>query len=235
MFKIAEIFGPTIQGEGPYVGSPCAFVRFGGCDYRCVWCDSMHAVLPEKVRELPDLDEQEILQQLRSLENVGHFEHVVLSGGNPLLWNLTTLVRRLSETKFVHVETQGTVFKEWLGYCDVVTVSPKPPSSEMGTDMTVLQTFWNKILDMDVEAVLKIVVFDLADYRFALNIAAQLNVEVLYISVGTRADDTTESLLERYQSVIKLDQVERQTRRHYPDVRILPQMHVLLWGHKLGV
>lgn len=38
--RISEIFGPTIQGEGALIGEPTVFVRTGGCDYRCSWCDS---------------------------------------------------------------------------------------------------------------------------------------------------------------------------------------------------
>ena len=44
---ISEIFGPTIQGEGPLIGIPTIFVRTGSCDYRCSWCDSLYAVLPQ--------------------------------------------------------------------------------------------------------------------------------------------------------------------------------------------
>jgi 7-carboxy-7-deazaguanine synthase len=44
---ISEIFGPTIQGEGSLVGRPTVFVRTGGCDYRCDWCDTLYAVLPQ--------------------------------------------------------------------------------------------------------------------------------------------------------------------------------------------
>lgn len=44
--RIAEIFGPTIQGEGALIGETTVFVRTGGCDYRCAWCDSLHAVDP---------------------------------------------------------------------------------------------------------------------------------------------------------------------------------------------
>ena len=44
--RISEIFGPTIQGEGPLIGRPTVFVRTGGCDYRCTWCDTLYAVLP---------------------------------------------------------------------------------------------------------------------------------------------------------------------------------------------
>ena len=49
-FPVVEIFGPTVQGEGPDAGVPAYFVRFGGCDFRCSWCDSMHAVDPAEVR-----------------------------------------------------------------------------------------------------------------------------------------------------------------------------------------
>src|SRR5207247_11308106 len=45
--RISEIFGPTIQGEGPLIGRPTVFVRTAGCDYRCAWCDTLYAVLPE--------------------------------------------------------------------------------------------------------------------------------------------------------------------------------------------
>ena len=43
---VIEVFGPTIQGEGAEAGLPTHFVRFGGCDYRCSWCDTMYAVDP---------------------------------------------------------------------------------------------------------------------------------------------------------------------------------------------
>ena len=42
--RVSEIFGPTIQGEGALIGQPTIFVRTGGCDYRCSWCGTMHAV-----------------------------------------------------------------------------------------------------------------------------------------------------------------------------------------------
>jgi len=45
--RISEIFGPTIQGEGPLIGKPTVFVRTAGCDYRCAWCDTLYAVLPD--------------------------------------------------------------------------------------------------------------------------------------------------------------------------------------------
>ena len=43
MIPVAEIFGPTIQGEGPHVGMQTLFVRVAGCDFKCAWCDSKFA------------------------------------------------------------------------------------------------------------------------------------------------------------------------------------------------
>src|SRR6202046_1496627 len=49
--RISEIFGPTVQGEGPLIGRPTVFVRTAGCDYRCAWCDTLYAVLPAYHRQ----------------------------------------------------------------------------------------------------------------------------------------------------------------------------------------
>src|SRR5262245_21811555 len=137
LFRIAEIFGPTIQGEGRNVGMPCHFVRFGGCDYRCVWCDTPHAVLPSEVHGLEKLSEWGILYALNLLDNPGdEFSFspnwIVLTGGNPALLNLDNLIDLLHKRQQrVMLETQGSVFREWFGKVDDLCFSPKPPSSEM--------------------------------------------------------------------------------------------------------
>src|SRR4051812_39689210 len=76
---VVEIFGPTVQGEGPDIGRPAYFVRFGGCDFRCSWCDSMHAVDPAQVRAgALQLQPAEILARIRDLQDGPDL--VVLSG-----------------------------------------------------------------------------------------------------------------------------------------------------------
>src|SRR3954454_18364888 len=86
-FPVIEIFGPTIQGEGAEAGLPTHFVRLGGCDYRCSWCDTMYAVDPATVRATSErLEVAEIVERLGRLD--GHPEWVTLSGGNPALHHL---------------------------------------------------------------------------------------------------------------------------------------------------
>ena len=105
---VVEVFGPTIQGEGELAGVPTAFVRFGGCDYRCSWCDSLFAVLPEDVRRAPRMTPAEVAAALAALE--GSPEWVTLSGGNPALLELGELVALLHASgRRVTVETQGSV------------------------------------------------------------------------------------------------------------------------------
>src|SRR3954464_167518 len=78
---VVEIFGPTIQGEGPLAGSKTMFVRLGGCDYRCTSCDSLHAVIPSAVKKHARyLTAEEITDELVRLRGISGTEWVTLSG-----------------------------------------------------------------------------------------------------------------------------------------------------------
>src|SRR5215831_5300129 len=70
---ISEIFGPTVQGEGPLIGQPTVFVRTGGCDYRCVWCDTLYAVLPEHRSEWVLMKPTEIERRIDELASTIRF------------------------------------------------------------------------------------------------------------------------------------------------------------------
>src|SRR3954449_9550536 len=84
LIPIVEIFGPTIQGEGAEAGLATHFVRVGGCDYRCSWCDTMYAVDPATVRATArKLTSDDIVSELEHLP--GAPEWVTISGGNPAL------------------------------------------------------------------------------------------------------------------------------------------------------
>lgn len=230
-FKVAEIFGPTIQGEGSAVGRSAHFIRLGGCDFRCKWCDSLHAVLPEEVKKLPMKSVNGIVDEVNAL---GFAEIVVISGGNPLLWDLTELVEKLQKNYEVHVETQGSIWKDWLLKVDHVTLSPKPPSAgdePIGQFFHILRELRMKgALYQSID--LKVVIFDEWDLEYAMDNAEIAGVKHLHLSVGTVMDEPLEATLERFRILIPL--VNEYKDRQFT-VSLQPQMHVILWGHSLGV
>lgn len=233
---VVEIFGPTIQGEGPDAGVPAYFVRFGGCDYRCVWCDSMHAVDPAEVRENAErLTAEQIVQRLGELPSGPDL--VVLSGGNPALLDLSALVLALKQDGMrVAVETQGSRWRDWLSDVDRLVISPKPPSSGMAGpgEMEAFQAFMSNVGDAP-GPVLKIVVFDQSDLDWAAAQHCDHPQLPLFLSAGTDVglpeEETLTRLRERYRWLCAT--VAR--RADLRTASVLPQLHVIAWGTAKGV
>lgn len=235
---VVEVFGPTIQGEGPQAGLPTYFVRLGLCDYRCSWCDSMYAVEPTEVRDNADyLGVEGIVERIRALP-LGP-QWVTLSGGNPAVHELRPLVAALNDQRLlVSVETQGSLWREWLAHVQMLVVSPKPPSSGMATDIHRKQTTRfmeeaTKRKRADARA-LKIVVFDDDDYEWATEFITTLGKGWrTFVSVGTPIpdDQPIPAILDRFRWLAERVAAD-MTLRH---VRVLPQLHVLAWGQVRGV
>lgn len=232
-FPVIETFGPTVQGEGPAAGLPCAFVRFGGCDYRCEWCDSMHAVDPQQVRANAEhLDAEAIADRATSAPLV------ILSGGNPALLALEPLVELLhARGQEVHVETQGSRWRPWLASVDRLIVSPKPPSSAMVNAKHDLERRGFLAAAQDAGAwdsiACKIVVRDEVDLTWARGVLADAPAAFRWagLSCYTDPEDTVESLAARYRWLIEA----ALEHRDLAPVSVLPQLHVVAFGHALGV
>lgn len=238
--KVSEIFGPTIQGEGDLIGTPTVFVRFGGCDYRCAWCDTLYAVLPEHRDEWQSMTPDDILAEVNRLSPDPIL--ITLSGGNPAIQppnEMEQLINagHLAAHRFT-VETQGSLAPDWLSRLDHVTVSPKPPSSGMAnkTDLPTL----HHILDGNERASLKIVVFDDTDLDWALHLFSHFPATQTFLQVGNhdvapaqtelRRRSHAEELFERLRWLADAV-IERQAHH----VRVLPQLHTLMYGNQRGV
>ncbi|TGQ96454.1 radical SAM protein, partial [Mesorhizobium sp. M4B.F.Ca.ET.200.01.1.1] len=101
--------GPTVQGEGVLIGLPTVFIRTGGCDYRCSWCDSLHAVDNQFRREWEMMPIDKVWQSVVGLSG-GWPVMVSLSGGNPAIQPLGRLIERgHGEGYRFALETQGSV------------------------------------------------------------------------------------------------------------------------------
>jgi 7-carboxy-7-deazaguanine synthase len=232
-FPVVETFGPTIQGEGPDAGRPCVFVRFGGCDYRCSWCDSLHAVLPAEVRKAERLTASEIVARIVLL--AASPITVVLSGGNPALLELGGLVDKLHARGYrVTIETQGTKFKPWIAGLDAIIVSPKPPSSGMETDWDMLDAFLQPL--WVAKTSLKVVVGNDNDYQYARSVRTAYPDHPFFVSVlnpaGSDADAfDIDIILSGYRKLC--ERIAYDPIMH--DAKVLPQLHTLAWGAAQGV
>lgn len=136
MMRVSELFGPTIQGEGPTAGQRAAFIRLVDCNLDCRWCDTPYTwdwsgrtgVAYERRYEF--LDCSAILERLRPM----NVHRVVVTGGEPLLrqLHLTQLAEALTAAGYaIEVETNGTLAPtdRLLGVLDRASVSPKLASA----------------------------------------------------------------------------------------------------------
>jgi 7-carboxy-7-deazaguanine synthase len=229
LIPISEIFGPTIQGEGALIGRPTVFVRTGGCDFRCDWCDTLYAVLPEYKSEWTPLSPEQVVARVLELSR-GAGILVTLSGGNPALPDLSELLKLgHSENLSFALETQGSVARDWFADLEYLVLSPKPPSSGMTTDWTKVEKCLQSA-GAKTRSFLKIVIFDEADYAFAREASTRFPALPLYLQPGTEAPPEAEKVRARVEWLL-----QKCARDRWFEVTILPQLHVLLWGGKRGV
>ena len=237
ILRVSEIFGPTIQGEGALIGLPTVFVRTGGCDFRCSWCDSLHAVDQAHRHDWAPMDAGAVMDEVARLSG-GSPLMVTLSGGNPAIQPLDALIRagRAAGYGFA-METQGSVAKPWFEDLDMLVLSPKPPSSGMDTD-------WARVAECiaaakGAETVLKIVVFDEADFAYARQAAARFPDLPVYLQPGNHTppppgDDTARVDHAGIEARMRW-LVDRVMAEKWYAAKVLPQLHVSLWGNKRGV
>ena len=145
----------TLQGEGLYQGQAAYFIRLGGCDVGCVWCD---------VKESWDAEKHPLFKIEDLIFNIKKTpaKIAVITGGEPLIHNLTTLTSRLkNEGLRTHIETSGS--SPLSGNWDWITLSPKkfkPPLVEV----------------LPYANELKIVVYNKSDFEWAEQYAAKVSL-----------------------------------------------------------
>jgi 7-carboxy-7-deazaguanine synthase len=116
-YPIVETFY-SVQGEGAWTGVSAFFIRLGGCDVRCPWCDQKESWI---ARRHPQRSTTELVTEAQTANPA----IVIITGGEPLMHDLTPLTKQLQERGMrVHLETSGA--HPFSGQFDWVTFSPKP-------------------------------------------------------------------------------------------------------------
>lgn len=143
----------TLQGEGFYAGQAAYFIRLGGCDVGCVWCD---------VKESWDADAHPLMStaDITAIAAANPGRIAVITGGEPCMHDLDAICNSLHEAGFrVHIETSGS--SPLSGKLDWITLSPKKFKAPLDECL--------------VEAhELKIVVFNKSDFKWAEEHAAKV-------------------------------------------------------------
>jgi 7-carboxy-7-deazaguanine synthase len=144
----------TLQGEGFHQGKAAYFIRLGGCDVGCVWCD---------VKDSWDASKHPMfeVESLRIKVKETPADIVVITGGEPLMHNLNELTKELQQAGLkTHIETSGAY--PLSGTWDWICVSPKKFKAPLP-----------EILPLASE--LKIVVFNQSDLNWAEKYAAMVS------------------------------------------------------------
>jgi 7-carboxy-7-deazaguanine synthase len=226
---VMEIYR-SIQGEGTLMGVGTTFVRFFACNLRCSWCDTKHSWSLREGGSYRELTPSQVLAEVEALGA----RHVVLTGGEPCLQRDLGELARLLEAAGAHVtvETAATIFPAAaLPHVRLWSLSPKLPSAGEGyLRHPVIQRFlqevpiermqWKFVLRDDADEVaLRALLEQYPAFR-----QAQLPI-LLQPESGSAAASypaALESLVERTR--------DRFWSRYH--VRVLPQLHFLIWGSR---
>ncbi len=170
----------TLQGEGAHTGRAAYFIRLGGCDVGCVWCD---------VKDSWDADAHPIMsaEEIVALASKSPARLAVITGGEPAMHDLSYLCDKLHEAGFrVHIETSGA--HALSGELDWVTLSPKKFKAPLEENM-------------DKAHELKIIVFNKSDFEWAEQFAKKVSKNcLLYLQPEwTKKDSMTPMIINYIQ------------------------------------
>lgn len=203
--KIYSIF-KSIQGEGLTIGAPTAFIRTSGCPLRCTYCDT-----PQAFEKGEQMTIDEVMSAVAKLKCY----HVCLTGGEPLAQKEAPklLKKLLGEGYHVVLETNGAMPLDEMPCVDNLTISMdiKCPSSGVADKM-----LFENIELLGPTDQLKFIITDNVDYAYAKEIIEKYSpkCEVIFTPVGGR----------------DLKAIAEKVLKERLNVRVLPQLHKLIWG-----
>src|SRR5690606_23574157 len=183
----------TIQGEGYHKGTAAYFIRVGGCDVGCHWCDvkeSWNAKIHPPTAIAPIVNSA-----------ASYSDTIVVTGGEPLMWNMNPLTKALKDKGLkTHIETSGAY--SFTGTWDWVCLSPKKTKLPL-----------DEIYPAANE--LKVIIYNKDDFRFAEEQAAKVSSNcILYLQPEWSKRDKVMPMLVDYVMKNSKWKVSLQTHKY---------------------
>lgn len=224
--KIVEIF-PSVQGEGVQIGTPVIFVRTAGCNLQCVHCDTRYAWHGGKEKTA-----HEIVSEITLLQHKTCAQWVCITGGEPMIQqDLGQVIHAIkAKGSLVSLETNGTLYDEVaLEEFDFLSISPKLPSmmTRTGPNIGALQL----LAKLPTPMQFKFVVDSTSDTTMIKKVLHKVKpaCPIVFQPNGMVSP-------VRYLSELRwLWEVIQDPEWYGKDIRLIPQLHVMLYGHRQAI
>lgn len=234
MITVSEIFGPTIQGEGPSAGKRCAFVRLLTCNLTCSWCDTpytwdwtgLNGTVYKKEEQGAPITAYEIFQEVKSMD----VERVVFSGGEPMMQKaeLAEVFQLFADAGIaIEIETNGTILPtpELFPLITQINCSPKLANSGVILGKRRKIEVLKGLMTSGTPVAFKFVTQskECLDEVEEIQLEAGIPDRNIWIMPEGRSMDE----LNTHMAVIADDAIARGWN-------ITPRTHVAIWGAKRG-
>jgi 7-carboxy-7-deazaguanine synthase len=206
MLNVYSIF-KSLQGEGLLMGIPTAFIRLAGCPLRCSWCDTAE-VRTSSGKAMS-------VEQIMAEVDKTRLSYVCLTGGEPLMQgeSITLINKLIDKDYFIQLETSGALSLEEVPCSENVMISMdiKCPSSGMEDKMEMDNLELLSQFDQ-----LKFIIADEKDYLYAKKVMSEHDIiaAIILTPVGG----------------LEMEWLAKRVIRDKMKVRVLPQLHKLIWG-----
>jgi 7-carboxy-7-deazaguanine synthase len=240
--KVSEIFY-SIQGEGKRSGVPSFFIRMNNCNLRCMFastnlCDTSYTSwTPDDKKNIGEMSIEKLIAEYLK-HNV---RDVVITGGEPTIQtdDLTMLCKELKAINaYVTIETNGTIFGDFINYTDLISISPKLSSStpfdtkyeRMHTINRINPEVLKKFNELNTEGKFDIqwkFVYcndkDIKEIKELQQTTGIPDEKIYLMPEGVNEEDIKERRLETVE----------MCKKH--GFNFTDRLHIIIWGNKRGV
>ena len=250
MLAVSEIFY-SIQGEGPDLGNPAIFIRLIGCNLHCSFCDTPYTWAWKgesfnhrsenrysKDSETHLMSVDQIMQELKKIDPERLADLVVVTGGNPLIYQKKPCLRRLleellREDYIVEVEDNGTIAPdEYLTSLDIKSyhITPKLSNSGNAEDIRDRSSVMRRYVDIansgSCRVVFKYVVSTPEDFEEVCSLVNKYNIPKKFVWIMPEGISSDVLMEKSYWLIEKCRDI---------GFNFTPRLHIMIWGNTRGV